>query len=73
MILDLSVVCELQNFPFVCFFFRDVHKQTVIVRDESLQTILSGNKKGLYVYQSLNPPIVVVFMNMLKLYEICKA
>ncbi|KAM4649550.1 protein HIRA isoform 1-T1 [Amazona ochrocephala] len=24
----------------------DVHKQTVIVRDESLQTIFSGNKKG---------------------------
>lgn len=72
MILELSVVCKLQIFPFV--FFRDVHKQTAIVRDESLQTIFSGNKKG-HLVTNLWAHLyyLVPFLNKLKFYKTWKA
>lgn len=72
MILEFSVVFTLQTCSFV--FFRDVHKQTAIVRDESLQTIFSGNKKG-HLFTNLWAHLyyLVPLMNMLKFYETWKA
>lgn len=43
MIVELSAA---GNCRLVLLSFRDVHKQKAVVRDESLQTIFSGNKRG---------------------------
>ena len=72
MILEHSAVCKVLTFPFV--FFRDVHKQTVIVRDESLQTIFSGKKKSHLVTNLwAHSYYLVKFVNMLKFDDTWKA